>query len=120
MVSLKLLSIGVQVLFFLLIQFLLSAFDVFFCMWNRRRARILREGVVSVWQRKLHTIMEYPSFPLELKLMLLFKSWTFVLFYAFEVPYILGLVFILFLYLYLSDKHSLYTHYRREPVSSRV
>jgi hypothetical protein len=119
-VSLKLLSIEVQVLFFLLIQFIISAFDVFFCFWNRRRQRILNYGVEGVCQKQLNTMLEYPGFPLELKLMLLFKSWTFVLFYAFEAPYVLFFVLILFVYLYVSDKHNLYTHYRKETISSRV
>lgn len=118
--SLKLLSIGIQVIFFLLIQFILSAFDIIYCFWNRKKDRILAAQKPVYCQKQLHEKVTFPTFPLEFKLMLLFKSWTFVLFYAFELPYILILILILFVYLYISDKHSVYTHYRPEHVGCRI
>lgn len=52
--------------------------------------------------------------------MLMFKSWIFVIFFAFELPYIMGIVLLLFIYLFISDKKNIYTHYKKERVGSKV
>jgi hypothetical protein len=51
------------------------------------------------------------EFPLELKLIVMFKIWSFALFYAFFLPYITFLISLAMICLYLLEKRNLYSHY---------
>lgn len=42
----------------------------------------------------------------------MFKSWSFVTFYGFEVPYVFVLIFFIMVFIYIMDKRHVYTHYR--------
>ena len=57
---------------------------------------------------------------MEFKLIILFKTWSFVIFYAFEAPLLLFFIFVTFVYLLVNDRKNLYTHYRMEVIDSRV
>ena len=64
--------------------------------------------------------MQYPRFPIEFKLIILFKFWSLITFFAFEVPLVLFLIFVVLIYLYIKDKMNIYYHYRMETIDNEV
>ena len=64
--------------------------------------------------------MQYPRFPIEFKLIILFKTYSFIIFFAFQVPFIIIVTVFLLIYLYFKDKHSVYYHYRMEIIDNGV
>lgn len=57
---------------------------------------------------------------MEFKLIILFKIWSLITFFAFEVPLILFLIFAVLFYLYWKDKMNIYYHYRMETIDNEV
>jgi hypothetical protein len=64
--------------------------------------------------------MQYPRFPIEFKLIILFKIWSFITFFAFHVPLVLIFILLAILFLYVKDKWNLYYHYRMELLDNEV
>ena len=56
--------------------------------------------------------MNYPSFPIEFKLMIMYKIWSFIVFYTFQIPEVLFLILILMVFLYFGDKFRVYNRYK--------
>jgi hypothetical protein len=81
--SKKLFSISYQALNFIIIQLLIAGFDVFYCCWDKKRTKILGKGKKGLCQREMHKVLTTPRFIIEFKLIIMFKSWSFVTFYGF-------------------------------------
>lgn len=81
--SKKLFSISYQALNFLIVQLIIAGFDLFYCCWDRGRTKIFAHGKKGLCQKELHKVLTSPRFALEFKLIILFKSWSFVTFYGF-------------------------------------
>lgn len=64
--------------------------------------------------------MEYPRFPIEVKLIVLFKIWSFITFFAFQVPLILFILLFVLIFLYIKDKMNVYSHYRMEMIDCQT
>lgn len=112
----KLKSLFIQVFVFLFFSFLIALADVRYRIFAYNRKKHLSRVSEShqVCQKKLHDLVTFPSFPIEFKLMILYKIWSFITFYSFQIPYVMGFMVILLLFLYWNDKHSIYTHYKMQ------
>lgn len=64
--------------------------------------------------------MQFPRFPLEFKLIILFKIWSLITFFAFHVPLVLFMISLALIFLYIKDKKNLYNHYRMEVIDNGV
>lgn len=111
--SIKLYALADQAQTFIIIQLLLSWLDFVFRMWRVKKIRALSDQRESFKfpQKYLHERVEYREFPLELKLIVMFKIWSFALFYAFFLPYITLLISLSLICLYLLEKRNVYSHY---------
>ena len=99
---------------FILVQMLLAGYDIVWCCWNKSRKNIEDEDRPLGCQKVLHERIQYPRFPIEFKLIVLFKIWSFILFFAFHVPLILFLILVVLVFLYVKEKQNVYYHYRME------
>ena len=81
--SLKLFSISYQALNFMIVQFLIVAFDLFYCCWDKNRTKILGKGAAGMCQKQVHQALTSPRFAIEFKLIVMFKTWSFATFYGF-------------------------------------
>jgi hypothetical protein len=102
------------------VQITLAGFDLMYCCWNRRKGRTENEDKPIGCQMILHEKMQYPRFPIEFKLIILFKIWSLITFFSFEVPLVLFLIFVVLIYLYIKDKMNIYYHYRMETIDNEV
>jgi hypothetical protein len=118
--SLQLHSISYQALNFVIVQLILAGFDVFYCCWASSSTKLLNNPDSGLCQQQLHTKLSAPRFPMEFKLIILFKTWSFVIFYSFEAPYIMVAILITFIFLLINDKKNLYQHYRMEVIDYKV
>lgn len=111
--SIKLYALSQQAQTFILVQLVLSWVDFVFRMWRVKKIRALSDQreAFKYPQEYLHQRVEYREFPLELKLIVMFKIWSFALFYAFFLPYITFLISLSLIILYLLEKRNLYAHY---------
>lgn len=64
--------------------------------------------------------MQYPRFPIEFKLITLFKTYSFIILFAFESPFLMFLCTVLLVFLYFTDKFAVYRHYRMEVIGNGV
>jgi len=71
-------------------------------------------------QKLLHSRIQFPRFPIEFKLIILFKIWSFITFFAFHVPIVLFMILLVLIFLYIKDKRNLYYHYRMEVIHNDV
>ena len=113
-------TISNQTFNFLIVQFLLAGFDLMYCCWNKRLKKVEDEDRPVGCQQILHEQIQYPRFPFEFKLIILFKTFSFIIFFAFQVPSITIVIFCLLLFLFYKDKHSVYYHYRMEIIDNAV
>jgi magnesium-transporting ATPase (P-type) len=72
-----------QAINFILIQVTLAGFDLMYCCWNRQKGKTENEEKPIGCQKILHEKMQYPRFPIEFKLIILFKIWSLITFFAF-------------------------------------
>ena len=82
-------------------------------IWKSRKTSSLsdqREGF-KYHQKKLHALVEYRDFPLEIRLQSMFRIWSFVLFYVFYIPEMVIYMFISLGMLYVLEKRNFYLHY---------
>lgn len=105
---------------FLLVQFILAYMDLMYCSWNKKLAKIRDDTQPIGCQKILHAQIQFPRFPIEFKLIILFKTFSFVILFAFESPFILLLCFALLIFLYFKDKFGVYHHYRMEIIDNEV
>lgn len=105
---------------FLLVQHILAYLDFIYCQWNKRLKKVQDESRPIGCQKILHNLMQYPRFPIQFKLIILFKTYSFIILFAFESPLIMFLCFALMVVLYVSDKYAVYTHYRMEIIDNGV
>lgn len=112
----KLKTLFFQVFMFLLFSLIIHTLDIRYRIFTSNRKKYLSQVSEShkMCQKRLHELLTFPSFPIEFKLMILYKIWSFVAFYAFELPYIVVFMMVLMVYLYWNDKHSIYTHYKMQ------
>lgn len=68
----------------------------------------------------LHAKIQYPRFPIEFKLIVLFKFWSLATFFSFHTPIVLLLILAALVFHYIKDKKNLYTHYRMEIINNQV
>lgn len=105
---------------FLIVQYILAYLDFIYCQWNKKLKVVQDESKPIGCQKILHNLMQYPRFPIEFKLIILFKTYSFIILFAFESPLIMFLCFALLVVLYLSDKFAIYRHYRMEIIDNGV
>lgn len=91
-----------------------------FCQWNKRLSKVENPSKPIGCQKLLHREIQYPRFPIEFKLIILFKTFSFIILFAFESPLIMFLCFGLLIFLYWFDKYSIYRHYRMEKIDNKV
>ena len=109
-----------QVLNFIIFQFIIVGVDLMHCCWNKRLKVVEDESKPYACQLLLHEAIQYPRFPIEFKLIILFKLWSFTMFFSFQSPFILLFLGIVMIFLFIKDKHSLYFHYRMEVIDNKV
>lgn len=105
---------------FLIIQFTLASVDMTYCSWSKKLKKVKDEDKPIGCQKMLHSLIQYPRFPIEFKLIILFKTFSFIILFAFESPFIMLLCFVLLVFLYFKDKYGLYHHYRMEIIDNDV
>jgi uncharacterized membrane protein YbhN (UPF0104 family) len=112
----KLKTLFTQVLLFLIFSLIIAVIDVKYRAFASRRKKFMSQISEShkLCQKKLHEMLTFPSFPIEFKLMILYKIWSFVAFYSFQLPTIMVFILLLMLILYWNDKYSIYTHYKTQ------
>lgn len=109
-----------QAINFMIVQIIMAGFDLMFCCWNRNLSKVEDENKPIGCQKMLHEKIQFPRFPIEFKLIILFKIWSLISFFAFEVPLILLLILLAMIYLYIKDKLNIYYHYRMEMIDNEV
>jgi hypothetical protein len=57
-------------------------------------------------------MIQYPRFPIEFKLIVLFKFWSLTTFFSFHTPIVLLFMLLTLVFHYVKDKKNLYTHFR--------
>lgn len=114
--TMKLKTLFFQVFMFLLFSLIIGLVDVNYRIFSSRRKKYLSQVSEShqVCQKKLHDIVTYPSFPIEFKLMILYKLWSFIAFYSFQIPSIMVFLPVLMFILYWNDKRNIYAHYKMQ------
>ncbi len=101
-----------QALSAVIVQIILTYFDLFYCCWNKNKKKVEDENKPYACQKILHQNMQYPRFPIEFKMIILFKFWSLITFFGFHIPMVLFLILIALSYHYIKDKYNLYFHYR--------
>ena len=96
------------------------AVDFFHCCWNRGLKEVEDEDNPVGCQKLLHQRIQYPRFPIEFKLIILLKFWSYTILFAFQVPIILLLIILGLVFLLVKDKHAIYHHYRMEIIHNDV
>lgn len=109
-----------QTISFVLVQFLLCGVDIMHWFWNRRRKHVENEDKPVGCQKLLHAKIQYPRFPIEFKLIVLFKFWSLATFFSFHTPIVLLLILAALVFHYIKDKKNVYTHYRMEVINNQV
>jgi hypothetical protein len=102
------------------IQIILVYFDLFFCCWNSSKKKIEDEDKPYACQKLLHQKMEYPPFPFSFKMIVLYKFWSLITFFAFHIPMVLVFILLALVFLYVKDKFNIYFHYKAEIINCRV
>lgn len=113
--SLKLFAVSFQALNFILFQLAIAGAEAFYRVWRSRTLQLLdpASGLASQFcQQTLHQAVEHPRFPIEFKLIVLLKCWSFVLFYAFEMPQVTALLGLMLAVVFVFDKKGIMTFYR--------
>ena len=59
----------------------------------------------------MNTIAEARDYPLEIRLQVMFRIWSFALFYSLFLPYMMFELFLAFVIIYWVEKHNVYKHY---------
>ena len=101
-----------QALSAVIVQIILTYLDFFYCCWNKNKKKIEDEDKPYACQKILHQNMQYPRFPIEFKMIILFKFWSLMTFFGFHIPMVLFLILVALSYHYIKDKYNLYFHYR--------
>jgi hypothetical protein len=109
----KLFTIAQQARTFIFLQVLINIIDVPYRLWKSRKTKSLSDQRVGFkyYQQKLHKVVEYRDFPLEIRIQSMFKIWSFVLFYVFYIPYMVVEMFLALVILYILEKRNFYLHY---------
>lgn len=108
------------ILIFCISTLVINVADVGYRIFNRKKNKLLNHPneARKFCQGRLHEELTPPSYPLAWKLVVVFNVWSFNSYYIFELPYLLGLFFILLLILYWVSKHHLYNNYRTQSYLS--
>lgn len=53
-------------------------------------------------------------------MIVLYKFWSLITFFAFQIPMVLALIVIALIFHFIKDKYNLYFHYRSEIIKTRV
>ena len=96
----------------MLVQFIMAGIDFVYYSWNKNKKNVENCDKPIGCQKILHQMYEYPRFPIEFKLIILFKIFSFITLTAFQTPSLLMLIFLFLLYAYWADKKAIYYHYR--------
>lgn len=105
---------------FILTHLIFAAIDLIFCLWSSQRKKVENKEKPVGCQKILHQKIQYNRFPIEFKLIVLFKLWSLVTFFCFHVPFLMVLLLFTIIFLYVKDKFNLYYHYRMEYLSNNV
>ena len=103
---------------FIIIQLVLFGLDIRYFLWNRRRRRWAGDKEARGCQKVLHKRLQYPRFPIEIRLLVLFKFWFLMTFFAFHTPIVVFFLLVGLLCILAKDKFNIYHHYRMECVRS--
>lgn len=121
--TVKLYVISEQARTFIVIQVIIVLVDLPYRMWKKRKVRALSDQRVAFRsnQLMLHKIVECRDYPLEIRLQVLFRIWSLVLFYAFFIPYMMFYIVVAFVVIFWTEKRNLYKHYTvRRKVSIKL
>ncbi len=112
--NVKLYFLDSQCKIFLIIQLIVALTDNCYCLWSCRKHKLLADSRQSARyrQKELNAMVEVPEFPMDSKVVLLFKVWSFSLFYSFYSPFVTIMLLVLLLVMFCKDKHAIYTKYR--------
>ena len=104
----------------MIIQFFMVGFDIFYIAWKSQMKKVDNPSRPYGCQKMLHAYISYPAFPFAIKMIILFKIWSFVTFFSFHTPVILYLICVGLIFIYVKDKYNIYFHYRVETINSFV
>ena len=109
----KLFVIAGQAQTFLFLQVLFILIDLPYRIWKGKKTESLSNQRVGFkyYQRQLHKLVEFRDFPLEQGIIVMFKIWSFLLFYVFYIPYMVIYIFLALVALYIIMKRNFYLHY---------
>ena len=109
----KLFVIAQQAQTFIVLQVIFIIIDLPYRIWKGRKTECLSDQRVGFkhYQRQLHKIVEFRDFPIEQGIIVMFKIWSFLLFYVFYIPYMVIYIFIALVILYIIQKRNFYLHY---------
>lgn len=85
-----------------MIQIIIVAVDLPYRMWKEKKVKALSDQRVAFKNNQwmLHKIVQCRDYPLEIRLQVLFRLWSLVLFYSFFIPYIMFYILVAFLVLF--------------------
>jgi len=109
-----------QALNTVIVQIIFVGFDIFFCCWHSKNKKMDDEEHPYACQKLLHEKMEYPVFPFPFKMIVLYKFWSLITFFAFHIPLVLVTILVALLFLYVKDKYNLYSHYQVNIIRNKV
>jgi hypothetical protein len=102
------------------VHLIFCSVDLIHCLWERRRKHVENRESPIGCQRLLHAKIEYPRFPIEFKLIVLFKFWSLATFFSFHTPVVLLSVLVALAFHYVKDKFNTYHHFRMEVIHNQV
>ena len=104
----------------IIFQFILVGIDVFYRVWKAQMKKVDNPNKPYGCQKMLHAYTSYPAFPFAIKMIILFKIWSFITFFSFHTPVIIFFICFCFIFIYVKDKYNIYSHYRMETIDSKV
>ena len=109
----KLFVIANQAQIFIFLQVIFIIIDLPYQNWKSKKTASLSDQRVGFkyYQRQLHKLVEFRDFPLEQAIIVMFKIWSFLLFYVFYIPYTVIFIFVALVILYIVMKRNFYLHY---------
>lgn len=121
--TVKLYVISEQARTFIVVQIVIVSVDLPYRIWKNKKVKALSDQRVAFRnnQQMLHKLVECRDYPLEIRLQVLFRIWSLVLFYAFFIPYMTFYILIAFCIIFWVEKNNLYKHYTiRRRVSIKL
>lgn len=109
----NLLIVTNQTITFIVFQVALASLNIMHLVWKKKQKKVENQLKPIGCQKILHSEIEYPHFPIEFKLIAIFKIFSFITFFAYQAPAIVFLTFFLLIFLYYRDKYAIYFHFKK-------